>query len=69
MTGSIVPASGMTQINIVPTLSVFPRAVEQAKFYQQYRIRKVSYDVLPTKNVNAADENLIYMYDVPVNGN
>lgn len=48
---------------------MFPRALEQVKFYQQYRIRKILYDILPTKNVNAVDENLIYMYDVPINGN
>lgn len=57
------------QVNIAPTISAFPRAYDQLKFYQQYRIRKISYDILPVKNVNAIDQNLLYLYDVPINGN
>lgn len=66
---SIAAGSSILQVNIAPTLSVFPRAVEQAKYYQQYRIRRIMYDVLTVKNVNAVDDNLVYMYDVPINGN
>lgn len=59
----------MQQINLAPTISAFPRAYDQCAFYQQYRIRKISYDILPVKNVNVVDQNLIYMYDVPITGN
>jgi len=53
--GNIAPTIGDFQINLAPTLSVFPRAVEQVRFYQQYRIRKIAYDIMPVKNVNAVD--------------
>jgi len=67
--GQMAATVGDFQINIAPTLSVFPRALEQVRFYQQYRIRKIAYDILPVKNVNAVDENLVYLYDVPIIGN
>lgn len=66
---NIAAGSNFHQVNLAPTISAFPRAFEQTKFYQQYRIRKISYDILPVKNVNAVDDNLVYMYDVPINGN
>lgn len=65
-----IPAgSDKLQVNIAPTISAFPRAEEQRKYYQQYRIRKVSYDIMTVKNVNAVDDNLVFVYDVPMNGN
>jgi hypothetical protein len=42
--------SSVKQINIAPSLSVFDKAVQQAKFYQQYKISRVQYKVLPKFN-------------------
>jgi len=40
------------QVNITPVLDSFPEAKQQAKFYQQYRISKVHYKVIPLDIVN-----------------
>lgn len=66
---NIAAGSSVLQVNIAPTISAFPRAEDQRRYYQQYRIRRISYDILTLKNVNAVDDNLVYVYDVPINGN
>jgi len=42
------------QINISPVLSSFSAAAVQAGFYEQYRVRRVNYRVLPLATVNQA---------------
>jgi hypothetical protein len=45
----------LKQINIAPTLSIFNADVlEQAKFFQQYRIPRVSIRWMNIDNVNSA---------------
>lgn len=56
------------QINITPYLGLFPVALEQSKFYQQYRISRVSYTILPTTTTNtqttAGQQSSPLMYSV-----
>jgi len=47
-----ITGSNIKQINIAPTLSAFSAATVQAGFYEQYRVRKVHYRVIPLDPVN-----------------
>jgi len=57
------------QINLSPTLSSFVAASAQAKYYELYRISRISYTVLPLDIVNqsqgANNLDLVYLYIVP----
>lgn len=45
------------QINIAPVLSSFSAATVQAGFYEQYRVRRVNYRVIPLDPVNQTVSN------------
>lgn len=40
------------QVNVAPSLSIFPKALAISAQFQQYRISNVSYDIAPLKIVN-----------------
>lgn len=65
-----VTGVALKQINITPALSSFPEAVEQAAFYQQYKITQIRYKILPLDVVNTTSGpgqfDLVYLYDVPL---
>jgi len=65
-----ISAVNLKQINIAPTLSIFPAAANQAKFYEQYRCSSIKYTILPLDVVNqtqgANQLDLSYVYIVPM---
>lgn len=71
------PTGVLLQVNVAPSLSIFPKALAISAQFQQYRISNVSYDIAPLNIVNtltgmansAADQQLVYLYDVPIYGN
>lgn len=60
--------SGLFQVNIAPVISSFPTALDQLQYYQQYRITKVSYKILPWTNVNTTANTTVMLYDVGIYG-
>jgi len=60
------------QVNVAPALSIFPKALAVAPNFQQYRIRKVYYDVYPLNPVNtmstAGYTTTSKLYIVPIMG-
>jgi len=60
----------LKQVNVAPTLSNFPVAANQAKFYQQYRCSRITYTIMPLDIVNqtqgANQLDMCYVYTVPV---
>lgn len=73
LSSSIQIGSSVQRINITPYLGLFPAALEQSKFYQQYRITNVKYSILPLVNVNTRNadstiQTLAYVYQVPLRG-
>jgi len=68
-----VTGTNLKQVNITPSLSSFPKAVEQAAFYQQYKVVQISYTILPLDIVNQTTGtnqlDLVYLYDVPLRTN
>lgn len=61
-------ASYVKQINVTPFLGSLPTALEQSKFYQQYRISSVKVTVLPLQSTNtttsAGNQATPFMYIV-----
>jgi len=64
-----VTGVNLKQINISPVLSSFAAALTQAKFYENYRVTRVHYRILPLDVVNmmqgANTLDLCYVYTVP----
>lgn len=64
-----VTGVNVKQINISPTLSSFAAASTQARFYENYRVTRVHYRILPLDTVNmtqgANTLDLVYVYTVP----
>lgn len=62
--------SNVKQVNIVPFLALFPTALEQSKFYQQYRIAKVKVTCIPLTATNTQTTSAIaptgMLYSVPL---
>lgn len=49
----LIAATGLYfQVNVAPSLSIFPKALAISAQFQQYRISNVSYDIVPLKIVN-----------------
>jgi hypothetical protein len=70
MIANNINAVNVKQINIAPTLSNFPVAANQAKFYEQYRAARVKYTIMPLDVVNqtqgANTLDLVYVYTAPI---
>jgi len=70
MISTNINAVNLKQINIAPTLSNFPTAANQAKFYQQYRCSRITYTIMPLDVINqsqgANQLDLCFVYTVPV---
>jgi len=68
-----ITGTNVKQINIAPVLSSFAAATVQAGFYEQYRVKRVSYRIMPLDTVNQAvadganfrQLDLPYLYIVP----
>lgn len=69
-----VSGVNVKQINLAFALSNFPEALTQSAYYEQYRLKRVSYKVLPLDVVNSQQLNgavwntadLVYSYTVPL---
>jgi len=73
MVSQSVTNVNIKQVNLTPTLASFSKALEQAAFYQQYKVVQISYTILPLDVVNqsqgANQLDLVYVYDVPLRTN
>lgn len=62
--------SHVKQLNIVPYLALFPTALEQSKFFQQYRIAKVKVTCIPLTATNTQTTSAVaptgLLYSVPL---
>lgn len=60
------------QVNVAPALSIFPKALAIAPNFQQYRIKRVYYDVYPLQPMNtlstAGYTTTAKLYVVPIMG-
>lgn len=64
--------SSTKQVNVIPYLGLFPVALEQSKFYQQYRITSIKVSAMPLTATNTLGSTLSptsYLYTIPLYNN